>query len=114
MFYLMSKDTKNKNGAIQVRYEPIPQEAEQWAKALLDASFEVHTILGAGLLERIYENALCYELTLRGVPFERQKQILVPYKDFQIEGLRLDLLIGGFVIAEIKPLTPSMQSIKLS
>ncbi len=84
------------------KYEPIPQEAEHCGKALLDAAFEVHTILGAGFLERIYEDALCYELTLRRVPFERQKAISVPYKDFQIEGQRLDLLIGGMVIAEIK------------
>lgn len=83
-------------------YEPIPPEAERWGKALLDATFEVHTLLGPGFLERIYEDALCYELTLRRVPFERQKAILVPYKDFQIEGQRLDLLIGGMVIAEIK------------
>lgn len=84
------------------KYEPIPQEAEHWGKALLDAAFEAHTILGAGFLERIYEDALCYELTLRRVLFERQKAITVPYKDFQIEGQRLDLLIGGLVIAEIK------------
>ena len=85
-----------------VKYEPIPQEAEHWGKALLDAAFEVHTILGAGFLERLYEEALCYELTLRHVPFERQKAVSVPYKDFRLEGQRLDLLIGGLVIAEIK------------
>ena len=84
------------------KYEPIPQEAERWGKALLDAAFEVHTILGAGFIERVYEDALCYELTLRRVSFERQKMVVVPYKEFQIEGQRLDLLIGGMVIAEIK------------
>lgn len=84
------------------KYAPIPQETERWGKALLDAAFEVHTVLGAGFLERIYEDALCYELTLRCVPFERQKTVVVSYKEFQIEGQRLDLLIGGLVIAEIK------------
>ena len=74
------------------KYELIPQEAERWGKALLDAAYEVHTILGAGFLERIYEDALCYELSLRHVPFERQKSLIVPYKDLQIEGQRLDLL----------------------
>ncbi len=83
-------------------YAPIPDQAELLGKALLDAAFEVHTLLGAGFLERIYEDALCHELTLRHVLFERQKAISVPYKDFQIEGQRLDLLIGGLVIAEIK------------
>ena len=45
------------------RYAPIPLEAERFGKALLDAAFEVHTILGPGFLERVYEDALCYELT---------------------------------------------------
>jgi GxxExxY protein len=83
-------------------FEPIPKEVERLGKALLDAAFEVHTILGPGFLERIYEDALCHELALRQVPFERQKAILVPYKEARIEGQRLDLLIGGLVIAEIK------------
>jgi len=84
------------------KHEPVSAEAERWGKALLDAAFEVHTILGAGFLERVYEEALCYELTLRRVPFERQKEIAVPYKDHLIEGQRLDLVVGGLVIAEIK------------
>ena len=84
------------------KYAPIPEETEHWGKALLDACFEVHTHLGAGFLERIYEDALCHELTLRQIPFERQKAISVPYKAFRIEGQRLDLLIGGCVIAELK------------
>lgn len=81
---------------------PIPLEVEQLGKALLDAAFEVHTVLGAGFLERIYEDALCHELGLRRVPFERQKVIRVSYKDLEIEGQRLDLVLGGLVIAEIK------------
>ncbi len=84
------------------KYAPIPKEAERWGKALLDASFAVHTILVPGFLERIYEDALCHELTLRHVPFERQKGILVLYKDLRIEEQRLDLLTGGLVIAELK------------
>jgi len=83
-------------------YEPIPKEMERWGKALLDAAFEVHTVLGPGFLERIYEDALCHELSLRAVPFERQKSIVVPYKDLRLEGQRLDLLVAGHVIAEIK------------
>jgi GxxExxY protein len=83
-------------------FEPIPREAERLGKALLDAAFEVHTILGPGFLERIYEDALCLELALRQVPFERQKAIVVPYKHALIEGQHLDLLVGGSVIAEIK------------
>jgi len=89
-------------GITAADYEPIPKEAERWGKALLDAAYEVHTVLGPGFLERIYEDALCHELTLRSVPFERQKPISVPYKDLHLEGQRLDLLVAGLVIAEIK------------
>ncbi|RME34914.1 MAG: GxxExxY protein [Thermoflexia bacterium] len=81
---------------------PIPVEAERIGKASLDAAFEVHSILGPGFLERVYEEALCYELARRSVPFERQKAITVPYKNLRIEGQRLDLLVGGWVIAGIK------------
>ncbi len=83
-------------------YEPIPRETEDWGRALLDAAFEVHSTLGAGFLERAYEDALCHELALRHVPFERQISVAVPYKAIKIEGQRLDLLVGGLVIAEIK------------
>jgi len=84
------------------KYAPIPKEAEHWGKVLLDAAFTVHTTLGPGFLERIYEDALCHELRLRRTPFERQKSIIVSYKGFDIAGQRLDLLVGGLVIAELK------------
>ncbi|MBN1920173.1 MAG: GxxExxY protein [Anaerolineae bacterium] len=83
-------------------YPPIPVDTERWGKALLDACFEVHTHLGAGFLERVYEDALCHELQLRRIPFERQKAIVVPYKNSRIEGQRLDLVIARQVIAELK------------
>ncbi len=84
------------------KYAPIPEETEKFGKALLNACFEVHTALGAGFLERIYEDALCHELTLRQIPFERQKAITVAYKTLRIEGQRLDLLIAEQVVAELK------------
>jgi GxxExxY protein len=84
------------------RHKPIPKTTEALGKALLDAAFEVHTVLGPGFLERIYEDALCHELALQRIPFEREKPIAVPYKDLAIEGQRLDLIVGNLVIAEIK------------
>ncbi len=48
------------------QYAPVPQEVERWGKVLLDAAFEVHSILRSGFLERVYEDALCHEFTLRG------------------------------------------------
>jgi GxxExxY protein len=70
--------------------------------SIIACAIEVHRILGPGLLESIYEEALCHELSLRGLPFERQKEIDVIYKGKVIKGQRLDLLIDSQVVAEIK------------
>jgi GxxExxY protein len=69
---------------------------------MLGAAMEVHRHLGAGFLEPVYEDAFCHELELRGVSFERQKQVIVPYKGILISGQRLDLLGGGQVLVELK------------
>ena len=69
---------------------------------IISAAIEVHRILGPGLLESIYEEALCHELSLRNMPFERQKQLQVVYKDKVIKGQRLDLVVSGEVVVEIK------------
>ena len=69
---------------------------------IISAAIEVHRLLGPGLLESIYEEAMCHELALRGMPFERQKDIDVLYKGTVIKGQRLDLLVNGEVVVEIK------------
>jgi GxxExxY protein len=69
---------------------------------IISSGIEVHRILGPGLLESIYEEALCHELFLRSIPFERQKEVDVFYKDKIIKGQRLDLVVSGEVIVEIK------------
>lgn len=69
---------------------------------IISAAIEVHRILGPGLLESIYEEALCYELSERGMQFERQKEVDVIYKNRVIKGQRIDLLVNGEVIVEIK------------
>lgn len=71
---------------------------------IIGACIEVHRILGPGLLESIYEEALCHELALRGICFERQVAVDVVYKDHVINGQRLDLLVDGEVVVEIKSL----------
>ena len=63
----------------------------------------VHKILGPGLLESIYEEALCHELHLRGVKFDRQKKVPIPYKGMKLSTpLRMDLLVESKVIVELK------------
>ena len=69
---------------------------------IISSAIEVHRILEPGLLESIYEEALCHKLLLRGLPFERQKEIDVFYKEKIIKGQRLDLLVKGEVVVEIK------------
>ncbi len=69
---------------------------------ILAAAFKVHSVLGPGLLERLYEEALAYELTKRGIPFERQKRLRVRYEEIEIGDQVVDLLVGGLVIVELK------------
>ena len=69
---------------------------------VIGAAIEVHRHLGPGLLESIYEQALCVELGLRRIPFERQVEVDVIYKGHVIKGQRVDLLVDGQVIVELK------------
>ena len=69
---------------------------------IIGAAIEVHRYLGPGLLESIYEEALCVEFSLRGITFERQKELDVFYKGRAIKGQRLDLVVEGEVVIEVK------------
>lgn len=67
------------------------------------AIFDVYNNLGPGLLESVYEEALAFELQQRGLKVERQKQVPVIYKGNVLKTeLRLDLLVEGRVIVELK------------
>lgn len=84
-------------------FEPIPPEVEHAATQVVDAAFKVHQHLGPGLLESVYEACLVYELTQRGVQAERQVTLPIVYDGVRIEaGLRLDLLVAGQVVVELK------------
>ena len=69
---------------------------------IIGAAIEVHKILGPGLLENIYEEAPCHEVSLLGIPYKKQVSIDVLYKDKLIQGQRLDLLVSDEVIIEVK------------
>lgn len=63
----------------------------------------IHSTLGPGLLESVYEEALCYELTREGVPFSRQRAIPVEYEAVRLgHGFRADLIVDDQVLVEIK------------
>lgn len=78
------------------------QRADRIASAVLDAAFEVHRVLGPGFLESTYESALCVELELRRINFERQKQIALKYKGVSVGEARLDILADESVVVELK------------
>lgn len=74
-----------------------------WSKLIIGAAIEVHRQLGPGLLESAYEYALAYEFTRRSILFEQQKPLLIMYKDVPLNTeYRLDFLVGGLVIVELK------------
>lgn len=73
------------------------------SEKIIGAAIEVHRILGPGLLESIYEEALCHELHLRGLNFLRQQNVPIPYKGIRLKSdLRLDLLVEDKVIVDLK------------
>jgi len=73
------------------------------AEAIVDASFKVHTVLGPGLLESVYEAALCHELQQRGFKVTRQQAIPVSYEGVTLdEGFRADLIVEDKIILELK------------
>ena len=81
---------------------PIPKETEDVGHRVIGCGITVHRILGPGYREAIYERAFCLELDEAGLKFEREKAILIPYKRWEIPGHRLDLIVEGCVIIELK------------
>jgi GxxExxY protein len=78
-------------------------ELNQCTEQIIGAAIEVHRALGPGLLESAYEECLCRELAVRSIPFERQRPLPVDYKGTRLDcGYRLDLLVAGSVVVEIK------------
>ncbi len=77
-------------------------EIDRIASVVIDAAVEVHRILGPGLLESVYEEALSVELGLRRVAFARQVPIAVTYKNFAIGETRFDLLVADCLVVELK------------
>jgi len=85
-----------KNTALSSREETIAQR-------IVDSAYRVHSALGPGLLESIYETCFCHELTKHGLGFRRQLQVPVTYDNMLFDSaLRLDVLVENCVICELK------------
>lgn len=79
------------------------KEFDQITGGVIGAAIEVHRALGPGLLEAVYEECLCHELSLMGISFKRQVTLPIQYKGISLDcGYRLDLLIEEKVAIEIK------------
>jgi GxxExxY protein len=86
-----------------MNYLPLTEKEEQIARAVVDSAFAVHSILGPGLLESIYETCFCYELTKRNISYRRQAPVRIQYNGIVFDdGLRLDVVIDETVICELK------------
>src|SRR6266849_2204716 len=83
--------------------EPVPPETEHIASSVVDAAFRVHSELGPGLLESVYQACMCHELTRRGIPYATEVTLPIHYGGLRLDaGLRLDLLVADLVIVELK------------
>jgi GxxExxY protein len=69
---------------------------------IIGAAIEVHRILGPGLLESVYEQALCHEFDLRGIRYVRQAHVEMIYKGQVIKDQRIDLLVKQEVVVDLK------------
>lgn len=82
---------------------PVSEDEDRIGKAIVDAAYAVHSTLGPGLLESIYETCFCHELHKRGLAFRRQVAVPIVYDGIRFdEGVRLDVLVNESVICELK------------
>lgn len=85
------------------QHEPVAPEVERIGRQVLDAAFEVHTLLGPGLLERVYSMMLAEELALRGIHVEREVPFALDVRGRRFDhAFRADLVVEGHVLVEVK------------
>ncbi len=75
---------------------------KELTRQIIGAAMEVHSTLGFGFLESVYEEALAVEFRLQDIPFERQKSLEVCYKGEKVKQFVCDFLVGGAVLVELK------------
>ena len=95
---------------MQIQRDEMIRRSNALSNKIIGAAIEVHRQTGPGLLESAYEACLCRELELNHIPFVRQAPIALDYKGLELEcGYRLDILVSGLVVVEIK----SVESLQL-
>lgn len=80
----------------------VPDWLNQLTQRVIGCAIEVHTLLGPGLLESLYERALAYELVSAGLKVECQVPIVLKYKGQELGDLRVDMIVERVLIVELK------------
>jgi GxxExxY protein len=81
---------------------PLTPEAENVMSRTIGCAIAVHRALGPGFIEMIYRRAMCIELESRNLAFESERPIRVSYRGTEINGQRVDLIIEGLIVVELK------------
>jgi GxxExxY protein len=84
---------------------PLPHETEHVMTRVIDCAMEVHKALGPGFLESIYQKAMHVELSNAQLSYESEKPIEVVYRTVPLKGQRVDLIVAGVVVVELKCVT---------
>ena len=99
----MDTMTTTQECSVYKQRQPLLDPAqEEVITSVVACGLTVHRELGPGFKESIYERAFCLELDSRGIKFECQKPVEVRYKQWTIPGQRIDLIVDGVVLVEIK------------
>lgn len=77
-------------------------ELNKLSEKIIGCAINVHKELGAGLLESIYESAMCIELKKNGIKYQRQKVLPVKYQGYIIGEFRADIVVDGKILIELK------------
>lgn len=76
---------------------------ENVGKEIVDIAYQLHTALGPGLLESVYEKCFCHELDSRNISYTKQQCVEIIYNDLVIaDGLRIDIMVEDLIIIELK------------
>ena len=75
---------------------------KELSSRVIEAAIAVHSALGPGFIESVYEKALCVELAARGIRFEQQKVVKITHRNIEVGEHRLDILVEGCLLVEMK------------
>lgn len=82
---------------------PLPEHIDRLSKIVVDSAFKVHTALGPGLLESVYEKCMLHELRTRNIKCEEQVDVPIIYGEVKIDaGFRIDIIVEDAIIIELK------------